>query len=537
MKSEIVKIPLRKVVVAQKGVKPIALKNKIFKDAVPYLDIHALETGNFREYTFQELGNLSSEKDILVVWDGSRSGLVLKGKRGVVGSTLMKLTPIGLNIDYLFYFIKSNYDIINSNLTGGGIPHVNSDLFFDLKIPYISIPSQKLVINELERRIKENQSLLNHQKGTIRKLLSEAGAASSGKENIAEIISNFQGAILDQGISGKLTEKWRQKNKLSKKSELVSLGSVIIEIKSGKSFRCLERPPEMAEIGVIKISAVSTSGYREEESKTCIDKDKINPALFIRKGDFLLTRANTKELVGACTIVNKVRKKIMLSDKVLRITFDNTKVLDDFVLYFLKSKEGRVQIENYATGSQESMKNITQEEIKSMLLYLPSLKEQNEIVSLVTELLRIVDKIHSQYKKAVTTFEKLENSILKQVFSDKFLMPYQSGISMEEAEKDIRDKREVIEKENVQLNKIRSKERSIMKKTVTTASTLDIEDLLKQRKEPMSAKEVWQASIYHKDIDGFYEALKKKVEATITWKLVKINEEVPESIISLKSDA
>jgi type I restriction enzyme S subunit len=61
----------------------------------------------------------------------------------------------------------------------------------------------------------------------------------------------------------------------------------------------------------------------------------------IRKGDFLISRANTVELVvGACVIAEQVSKKVMLSDKTLRIQFKDPS-LKPWVLHFLRSRAGR----------------------------------------------------------------------------------------------------------------------------------------------------------------------------------------------------
>lgn len=530
-------IPLRNVVLSQKGVKPTVLKSKAFDESVPYLDINSLTTGNNNDFTFKELGNLATENDVLVVWDGSRSGLALQSRYGVIGSTLMKLTPVGIDTEYLYYFIKSKYDFINGNVTGGGIPHVNSELFFALEIPYVSIPDQRNIIKDLKIKIDENTSILNSQKNAIQSALINSEAPISDNQPIAEIIRNFKKSILERAVSGDLTSNWRATHNVTYPEEAVSLGNVITEIKSGKSFRCLERPPLKDEIGVSKISSVSFDGYKESESKTCIDKNKINAELFIQPGDFLITRANTKELVGACAIVGKVSKKIMLSDKILRISFDQSKVLDQFVLLFLQSVQGREQIENYATGSQESMKNITQTELRSIVLKVPDLAEQKEIIKQASVLLKTVTKIQNQYNEARETFEELEKSILQDVFKLDNLAKYQNNLILEKIMKNIYDEKNQLESNRTLENKDRSKAKTIMKKAVTETPKLDIEDVLAQTSTPISAKEVWKASKYSKDIDSFYEAVKHKVTATITWDITKRDEEVPESIISLKSNS
>ncbi|SFH32979.1 restriction endonuclease subunit S [Pedobacter insulae] len=535
MSKTFLTIPLRHVTLSQKGVKPAVLKSKPFDESVPYLDINSLTTGNNNEFTFKELGNLATENDVLVVWDGSRSGLALQSRYGIIGSTLMKLTPVGIDTEYLYYFIKSRYEFINGNVTGGGIPHVNSELFFGLEIPYVSLSNQRNIVEDLKIKIDENASILNSQKNAIQSALIGNKVKGSNDKPIAEIIKDFKKAIFESAVSGELTSNWRMAHNVTYPEDSVSLGTVITEIKSGKSFRCLERPPVEDEIGVSKISSVSFDGYKENESKTCIDKEKVNAELFINSGDFLITRANTKELVGACAIVGKVSKKIMLSDKILRISFDRTKVLDQFVLLFLQSTQGREQIENYATGSQESMKNITQAELRSIVLKVPDLAEQKEIIKQAHVLLSTVTKIQNQYNEAIETFEELEKSILQNVFEADNLTKYQNNLMLEKIMENIYDEKSQLEFNRTLENKDRSKAKTIMKKAVTETSKLDIEDVLTQASAQIPAREVWKTSKYSKDIDSFYEAIKHKVAKTITWDLTKLDEEVPESIISLKS--
>ncbi|KAA6312020.1 hypothetical protein EZS27_036976 [termite gut metagenome] len=67
------------IVLYTKGKKPDVLKAKIFKDSIPYLDINAFEK-RVEKYADIETSILVRADDIVIVWDGSRSGLVLKGK-------------------------------------------------------------------------------------------------------------------------------------------------------------------------------------------------------------------------------------------------------------------------------------------------------------------------------------------------------------------------------------------------------------------------------------------------------------------------
>jgi type I restriction enzyme S subunit len=163
-----------------------------------------------------------------------------------------------------------------------------------------------------------------------------------------------------------------------------SVDQLLADIETGKSFKCEERPPRVGEVGVVKVSAVSWGQYNEEESKTCQDESMIRPDLFVQTGDFLFSRANTIELVGACVIAQNVTKQVMLSDKILRFILVRDG-LKNWLLTLLRSELGRYHIELFASGNQESMRNIGQERIRQIPVPLPPMSEVQYVTELLAE--------------------------------------------------------------------------------------------------------------------------------------------------------
>ena len=193
---------------------------------------------------------------------------------------------------------------------------------------------------------------------------------------------------------------------------IVALGELIETIEAGSSFRCRETPPEDGEVGVAKVSAVSWGRYDEEESKTCLDPSRIIEDLLIRKGDFLISRANTVELVGACVIAEQVRKQVMLSDKTLRIVFKDPS-LKPWVLHFLRSRAGRQQIGALCTGNQESMRNISQRSLRQIELPLAPPKERQVILAFIDEQLSRADATSKTLRAIQVKLKQARASILK----------------------------------------------------------------------------------------------------------------------------
>ena len=198
-----------------------------------------------------------------------------------------------------------------------------------------------------------------------------------------------------------------------------SVGAVVWKIEAGASFKCLEVPPENGQTGVVKVSAVTWGTYDEREAKTCLESSRVDDRLLIREGDFLFSRANTIDLVGACVIARRVRSRVMLSDKILR--FDVQGLRAEWLLFVLRSKWGRREIEALATGNQESMRNIGQDRIRKIRVPLPPLTEQHRIVAEVERRLSVVDELEATVEKNLARCARLRQSILKMAFEGRLV--------------------------------------------------------------------------------------------------------------------
>jgi type I restriction enzyme S subunit len=248
----------------------------------------------------------------------------------------------------------------------------------------------------------------------IEKQFSRLDEAVASLKRIKANLKRYKTAVLKAAVEGKLVStdagNWIRTN----------LGAVLTAIEAGKSFKCEERVPNSHEIGVVKVSAVTWGSYDEQESKTCLNSDRVEARYFVRPGDFLFSRANTIELVGACVIAHKVTRKIMLSDKILRFHFVG-EVLPQWVLYWLRSDIGRMEIQCLATGNQESMRNIGQDRIRQIAFAFPSLDEQREVVDEVERRLSVIEELQATVEANLTRADRLRQSILSQAFSGKLV--------------------------------------------------------------------------------------------------------------------
>lgn len=549
MSNYLYNIPLKLVVIPQKGIKPAILKDKMFEGSLPYLDISVLETGIIKEYTYKELGNIATPDDILIVWDGSRSGLCFKGRLGVIGSTLMSLTPVLLDPEYMFYFLKSKFHFLNGNTSGTGIPHVNSEIFFNLEIPLISPEKQKQVINEIVLGLKNNSVLLKEQENLIKSVLSTSEINFNEDVDMEKTIQNFTQAIVDQAVSGKLSEDWRIKNKVTQifkwdETKYTSgnqianwqipenwtfkkLKNVVNSFEYGTSSKSTDSGKvPVLRMGNIKENKIDWTNLKYTSSTEDIIKYKL------QKGDVLFNRTNSPELVGKSSIYDSDIEAIF-AGYLIRIKPQDI-LNPKFLAYCLNSSFAKNFYTTIIIGSANQA-NISAKRLSEFQIPIPSLQEQNKIVNIVEELLSTAQIVKKQHEESITDFFKLEQSLLQKAFSsqekksdlEKETLDYLlTQISLEKNKK---------ETQKQEVSKIHGKIRSTMKKAENKTPEYDIEEILKHNNKKMSAKDLWNASKYKGDIDAFYEAMKNKVGVTTEWELIKEDEAVPESIISLKS--
>src|SRR5262245_11827570 len=102
-------------------------------------------------------------------------------------------------------------------------------------------------------------------------------------------------------------------------SENITLGDVLNDIQTGKSFQTSEILARPDELGVLKVSAVSWSKFRAEEAKALNGDYTPAESHRVKQRDLLISRANTRELVGAVVLVERDYPFRLLSDKTLRL--------------------------------------------------------------------------------------------------------------------------------------------------------------------------------------------------------------------------
>lgn len=221
--------------------------------------------------------------------------------------------------------------------------------------------------------------------------------------------------------AGRIPEDWT----------ITTLGEAFSKIEAGVSVNSDERLP--SEYFVLKTSAVHDGIVDSGESKPVVKADYDRLKCPLKKGSIVISRMNTPELVGAVGYNTEDRKDVFLPDRLWQIVEDKDSAFDfQWLNYLLNLPKFRDSVRSTATGTSNSMKNISKERLKGIEIPKPRLEEQRIISGMISD----IDQLISQLRDLLRKKENLRKGALQSLLSGEKRL---SGFSGEWKETCIRD--------------------------------------------------------------------------------------------------
>ncbi|HEY7086656.1 MAG TPA: restriction endonuclease subunit S [Tepidisphaeraceae bacterium] len=291
--------------------------------------------------------------------------------------------------EYLFAFVQSAgcIDPLTELVKGALYPAVNDKQVLALMIPLPPLPEQQRIAGRLREQM---EAVERARLAAAERLAAEALPA----------------AYLREVFEGKA---W----------PLRELRDGLQAIEAGTSVRSLERPARDGEWGVLKVSAVSWGKFKGGENKAVPPGFTPKSHEVVRRGDLLISRANTQELAGAVVIVRETPNKLMLSDKTLRLVLRDDVLDSEYLEYAIRTPGARRFIEHNATGTSYSMRNISQDTIRAVPLPVPPLTEQKRIAAELSRRLAEAEHLAERIGEELAAVEALPAALLRAAFGDR----------------------------------------------------------------------------------------------------------------------
>ncbi|MCG9890978.1 MAG: restriction endonuclease subunit S [Thermosynechococcaceae cyanobacterium MS004] len=291
----------------------------------------------------------------------------------------------------------------------------------------------------------------------IEELFSDLDSGIDSLKNAQQQLKVYRHAVLKWAFEGKLTAQWREEQKRLGKLESVEV--LLAQIKAERERRYQGRfqnsllpetetlfqiPKGWYLVTLDQLSLLITSGSRGWAE------------YYSESGDYFIRAQNisTDELdlsnVAYVTLPQGVegkRTNIKFEDLLITITganvtktalvkieFDKAAYVNQhvglvrltkyvnrkFIYYWIISPQnGRSQLTEAAYGAGKPGLNLTN--LKEIIIALPSLSEQNQIVDEIESRLSICDRLEAEIETNLKKAEALRQSILKQAFEGKLV--------------------------------------------------------------------------------------------------------------------
>lgn len=378
----LMKQPLGQLVSISKGKKHLPTEIGSYR----YINIEDLHNPLHSIFT-NEKGTIVNENDLIIAWDGANAGKVGVGFNGVIGSTLAKLSLKTNNIEprFLFWYLESQNDIIKSQRTGATIPHVNGNALKDLEIPLPPLATQKRIAEILD-------------------------AADALRRKDQELLKKYdelaQAIFIDMFGDPELNEKGWEK---------VELSHFIARLETGVSVNSNDDIYSSDKKCVLKTSCVYTGYFKSNEAKIIIPSDIVRAKLNPAKDSIIISRMNTRELVGMSAYIDRDYPNLFLPDRLWMTIKSSQPHSSLWLSYALKSPAIKDQIQKIASGTSGSMKNISKKDFLEMEIINPSVDLQ-EMFEKALMKINILKELSDVGKK-----NKLFDSLIQKAFKGELV--------------------------------------------------------------------------------------------------------------------
>lgn len=246
------------------------------------------------------------------------------------------------------------------------------------------------------------------------------------KQRLIELLQEKRTALITQAVTQGLDPEVEMKDsgvewlgEIPAHWDVTALKHALHEIEQGWSPECESRQATDEEFAVLKVGCVNGWHFEPAEHKALPSDTEPRPEYEVREGDLLISRANTRELLGSMARVGPVRKRMLFSDKLYRVVVDEHKLDGEFLVRFISSRAGRFEFERDATGASGSMQNISQAAVRKLQVPRPPLMEQRAICCDLAKAQKQIELLERGVRKAVEKLREYRTALIAAAVTGK----------------------------------------------------------------------------------------------------------------------
>lgn len=291
-----------------------------------------------------------------------------------------------------FFNLPFFIEYVVANSKGINLPRVSEKTILNTTFPLPPLSEQQRIVERIEE------------------LFAKLDEAKERLQEVAERFAVRKAAILHKAFTGELTKQWRRENGVSDESwEEKKLEEVCSKITDGTH----NSPTNSLSGEYMYVTAKNIKDTGIDLSNITYVTKEVHKEIYSRcdviYGDVLYIKDGAT--AGIATI-NTLKEEFSMLSSVALIRTDLKLAKNEFVKDYLNYR--KKEILKNISGS--AITRLTLSKIKDILVPLPTLPEQHEIVRLIDDLLARERKAQQATEQALASIDLMKKSILARAF-------------------------------------------------------------------------------------------------------------------------
>jgi len=346
----------------------------------------------------------------------------LNKEKSCIGRGLAAIRPSQVtSSQYLLNYLRFIEPILSKQGTGSTFTAISKKDVEGIAVLLAPLDEQQRIVAKLDQ------------------LLAKVDACKERLDKIPAILKRFRQSVLAAACSGRLTADWRQADTKRADVERSSNNGNPFPVPVSWSWGFLADYIESMSNGIYKpeefyndTGVICLRMYNIQDGK--VDWTKLKrmnlheneiEKYSLKENDILINRVNSRELVGKAALMPHLTEPVIFESKNIRMRLKRERITAAYVNYLFMTKLVRDIFEESAKQTV-GMATISQPQIRRILVPLPPIDEQHEIVRRVEALFKLADDIEKRYEKARAHVDRLTQSILAKAFRGE-LVPQDPG--------------------------------------------------------------------------------------------------------------
>ncbi|MDY6272908.1 MAG: restriction endonuclease subunit S [Selenomonadaceae bacterium] len=325
----------------------------------------------------------------------NRKSMILDGLKNGIGAGTTELIVLrnpSIDNKYTFLFISSEEFIRHARNTYKGVvgqQRINLDFVKNYPMPLPPLSEQRRLVARIES------------------LFAKLDAAREKVQSVLDSHETRKAALLHAAFAGKLTAKWREENNKRACYAEEPLKN-FVETQYGYTEKSSF---DIAGPHYLRITDIQGETVDWNNVPNCSIDETNYQKYSLHPNDIVVAR--TGATTGKSYMIGEDIDAVFAS-YLIRVQITNIRLLPKFLYMFFQSQEYWSQIMELSAGIAQP--GVNARKIQSMMICVPSLPEQQEIVRILDRLLAREQRARQAAEETLAAIDRMKQSILARAF-------------------------------------------------------------------------------------------------------------------------